>query len=136
MITRDYFSACQIHPETTDMWSVESNGVVSSLEERQRIGFMCSTPLGGHEPTLVTMLSSALSSNASTGGGARFVMLENGSEFSVKKAIDEAVKQEELDEASFKASAFGALAEGYAKTEAESLNRRFSFQNASSTACG
>ena len=49
-------------------------------------------------------------------------MLENGSEFSVKKAIDEAVKQEELDEASFKASAFGALAEGYAKTEAESLN--------------
>ena len=104
------------------MWSVESNGVVSVLEERQWVGFMCPTPLGGHEPTLVTMLSSALSSHASTGGGVRFLMLENGSEFSVKKAIDEAVKQEAIDEANFKSSAFGALAEGYAKTEAESLN--------------
>jgi|MDSY01.1.fsa_nt_gb diketogulonate reductase-like aldo/keto reductase len=104
------------------MWSVEGNSKLSVIDERQRIGFMCPTPLGGHEPTLVTMLSSALCGSASTGGGVRMLMLENGSEFSVKKAIDEAAKQEEADEANFKASAFGALAEGYAKTEAESLN--------------
>ena len=39
------------------MWAVESNGVVSAVEERQRVGFYAPTPPGGHEPTLVRRLA-------------------------------------------------------------------------------
>jgi hypothetical protein len=38
------------------MWAVESNGVVSSVEERQRVGFFAALPPTGQEPTLVAAL--------------------------------------------------------------------------------
>ena len=78
------------------MWAVESNGVVSAVEERQRVGFYVPTPPSGQEPTLVSLLTHSLSANASTGGGARFVCMEPGGEFAVRHALD-AVEAEEED---------------------------------------
>jgi len=91
------------------MWAVESNGVVSAVEERQRVGFYVPRPPGGHEPTLIALLTHALSANASTGGGARLVCMEPGGEFAVRRALDAVELQEADARAAHQASGFGAL---------------------------
>jgi len=91
------------------MWAVESNGVVSSMEERQRVGFHAATPGPGQEPTLTALLSHAMSANASTGGGARFLLLEEGAAGCARKAIDEVLAEEEAAQRAHTDSGFVAL---------------------------